>query len=121
MSRTAVESDSLKTLGLVPQLLTEISDTMIETEWETPNEPLCVRVDELLRSHKREPLLSTTGSRALIEELAARSEALEEAIREIALEVQKVAALQKGISDPAEAGAGDRLLGTVGERRSLAL
>jgi hypothetical protein len=80
-----------------------------------PDETLCARVDELIRSHKREPLLSTTGSRAFIAELAARSEGLEEAIREIALEVQKVAASQKGISDPAEAGAGDRLLGTVGE------
>jgi len=79
---------------------------------------LCERVDELLRSHKCEPLLSTTGSRALIEELAARSEGLEEAIREIALEVQEVVASQKGISDPAEAGAGDR---TVRERCSPAL
>jgi hypothetical protein len=33
MSRTAVESDIRKTLGLVPEFLTEIPDTMIETEW----------------------------------------------------------------------------------------
>lgn len=79
------------------------------------DETLCARVDELIRSHKRVPLLSTTGSRALIEELAARSEGFEKAIREIALEVQKVAASQKGISDPAEAGAGDSLLGAIGE------
>ena len=69
------------------------------------DETLCERVDELIRSHKCEPLLSTTGSRALIAELAARSQGLEEAIREIALEVQDIAASQKGISDPAEAGA----------------
>ena len=58
------------------------------------DETLCERVDELLRSHKRELLLSTTGSRALIEELAERSKGLEEAIREIALEVQEVVASQ---------------------------
>lgn len=66
------------------------------------NETLCERVDELLRTHKREPLLSTTGSRAFIAELAARSDGLEEAIREIALEVQEVAASQKGISGPSK-------------------
>ena len=70
------------------------------------DETLCERVDELLRSHKREPLLSTTGSRAFIVELAARNEGLEEAIREIALEVQEVAASQKGIAAPAKAGSG---------------
>lgn len=88
-----------------------------EAGTETLDETLCARVDELIRSHKGVPLLSTTGSRALIEELAARSEGLEEAIRQIALEAQKVAASQKGISDPAEAGAGAQAasLGAVGE------
>src|SRR5216683_6596500 len=33
MSRTEVESDIRKTLGLVPEFLTEIPDSMIETEW----------------------------------------------------------------------------------------
>jgi hypothetical protein len=33
MSRTAVESDIRKTLGLVPEFLTEIPDTILETEW----------------------------------------------------------------------------------------
>jgi hypothetical protein len=33
MSRTAVESDIRETLGLVPEFLTEIPDSMIETEW----------------------------------------------------------------------------------------
>jgi hypothetical protein len=33
MSRTAVESDIRKTLGLVPEFLTEIPDTMLEAEW----------------------------------------------------------------------------------------
>ena len=58
---------------------------------ETLNETLYARVDELISSHKREELRSTTGSRVLISELAARSEGLEKAIREIALEVQRLA------------------------------
>ena len=33
MSRTDVESDIRETLGLVPEFLTEIPDSMIETEW----------------------------------------------------------------------------------------
>lgn len=53
------------------------------------------RVDELIRSHKGERLLSTTGSRSSIEELTARTEGLEKAIREIALDVQKLAAAQR--------------------------
>ena len=68
-----------------------------------PDETLCERVDELIRSHKRKPLLSTTGSRASIEELAARSEGVEKAIREIALEVQEGRRLAEGASAPAKA------------------
>ena len=83
------------------------------------DETLCDHVDELILSHKFKPLLSTTGSRAFIEELAARIGGLEEAIREIALEVQEAAASPKGISEPANAEGGDRLLGTVSERFSL--
>lgn len=59
---------------------------------EALEETLYARVDELIRSHRREELLSTTGSRLLIEELAARSEGHELALREIALEVQRLAA-----------------------------
>ena len=55
------------------------------------DETLYTRVEELLSSHKGEELRSTTGSRVLIEELAARSEGLEKAIREIALELQRLA------------------------------
>ena len=48
------------------------------------------RVEELIDSHKIEELRSTTGSRVLISELASRTEGLEMAIREIALEVEKL-------------------------------
>jgi len=63
---------------------------------ETLDETLCERVDEAIRSHKR-PILSTTGPMAAIGELGSWSQGLEEAIREIALEVQKLAA-RDGVS-----------------------
>ncbi len=59
------------------------------------DETLYTRVDELIRSHTHQQLLSTSGSRHSIEELAARSEGHEQALREIALEVQKLAAAQE--------------------------
>ncbi len=55
------------------------------------------RVDQLVQSHKgQEPLLSTMGTQALVEELVSRTHGLEQAVREIALEVEKLAALQQG-------------------------
>jgi hypothetical protein len=59
------------------------------------DETLYTRVEELISAHKSEVARSTTGSRVLIEELAARSEGLEKAIREIALEVQRLAETQR--------------------------
>jgi hypothetical protein len=53
-------------------------------------ETLHRRVDELLAAHKG-PFLSTTGTHAAIEELIARSDAHERAIREIAREVEELA------------------------------
>jgi hypothetical protein len=52
------------------------------------------RVDEAIRSHQK-PILSTTGHQDAIEELARRYDGLELAVREIALEVQKLATSQK--------------------------
>lgn len=62
---------------------------------EVLDETLYARVDDLIRSHQRLQLLSTTGSRRAIAELVARSEGHDEALREIALEVQKLAASQE--------------------------
>ena len=62
---------------------------------QTLEETLCGRVDELIRSHRgSQPLLSTTATQVAIGELIARTEGLEKAIREIALEVEKLAASQ---------------------------
>ncbi len=53
------------------------------------------RVDELIRSHKSEhAVLSTAGTQVAIAELVARSEGLEQALREIALQVQQLTEAQ---------------------------
>jgi len=75
-----------------------LTDTLIE------------RVDKLVQPSRpsREwgnPLLSTTPSSIAIRELALRTEALENAVREIALEVQKLS--EKGWATGARAGRGN--------------
>ena len=59
---------------------------------ETLEGTLYQRVDELIRSHTGEKILSVSGSSAAIDELDARTAGLERAIREIALEVEKLGA-----------------------------
>jgi hypothetical protein len=54
---------------------------------------LLERVDRLVDANKA-PLLSTTPTSVAVGELAARVAALEEALREIALEVQNLSASQ---------------------------
>ena len=49
----------------------------------TMNETLSERVQELL-TQAREPILSTTGTRAALEALEARTQALERAVAELA-------------------------------------
>jgi hypothetical protein len=58
---------------------------------ETLTDTLIERVDKLVQANKQ-PLHSTTSTTDAIGELAARTEALEKAVREIALEVQKLSA-----------------------------
>jgi len=62
---------------------------------EVLDETLYARVDDLIRSHQRQQLLSTTGSQLSIAELTARSAGHDEALRAIALEVQKLSASLK--------------------------
>jgi hypothetical protein len=62
---------------------------------ETLTAALRDRVDEVIRAHQTEPIRSTTGTRAAIEELARRYVGLEMAVREIALEVEKLSTSQK--------------------------
>jgi len=77
----------------------------METTAESPYE----RVHEVIRAHKREPLLSTTGTRAAIAELMSRIVGLEEAIQEIALEIQRREDSEEGLSADAESAAAGRL------------
>lgn len=64
---------------------------------ESLDEGLRVRVEELTGSSKaRQPLLSTTGTQATIAELVARCDRLEQALGELAVEVETLAAVQKG-------------------------
>lgn len=61
----------------------------IDTQYQT----LSDRVDNLIHSHKDvQPLLATTTTHATIRELIARSQGLEEAVREIAREVEELVA-----------------------------
>lgn len=63
---------------------------------ETLDEALRERVDELIGSSEgRQRLLSTTGTQVAIAELIERSERLERAIAQLALEVEALAASQK--------------------------
>ena len=58
---------------------------------ETLTDNLIKRVDQIVDAHKQ-PLLSTTPCSDAVRELAARIDALEQAVREIALEVQNLSA-----------------------------
>ena len=58
---------------------------------ETPSDTLTERVRQLMQTGERPPILSTTGTRAAIESLAARTEVLEEAVRELTAVVQELA------------------------------
>jgi hypothetical protein len=49
----------------------------------------------LIESHRTQALLSTTGAPAAIGELARRNEGLEEAVRALALAVEKLAAADR--------------------------
>jgi hypothetical protein len=60
---------------------------------ETMTDTLVERVGRLVQASKA-PLLSTTPTSAAVRELAARTDALEHAVQEIAREVQELAAAQ---------------------------
>jgi hypothetical protein len=67
----------------------EASMVVLQQDSDGSFEPsLSERVNGLIGSHEARPLLSTTGTQAAIAELAHRTQALELAVREIALEVQ---------------------------------
>ena len=68
---------------------------------QTLDQTLAQRVDETFAAHSQEKLLSTTGTRSAVEELARRNEGLEMIVRELALEVQRLSETVAGLSEPA--------------------
>ncbi len=58
----------------------------------TPTEGLAARVDELIKSHHTQALLSTTSTTAAVGELVGRNEGLEQAIRALALAIENLGA-----------------------------
>ena len=59
------------------------------------SESLVERVHALVEPGQWEPILSTTGTRAAVDSLAARVEILEEAVRELTVAVQELARSQR--------------------------
>ncbi len=67
----------------------------------TLDKTLSESVDELVESHRQRPFRSTMGTQAAIAELIDRNEGLELAIHRLAVEVERLAALQRGGEQPA--------------------
>jgi len=56
------------------------------------SDTLTQRVEDLIESHHHERLLTTTAARVVMDELVERNDGLEQAVRELALEVQRLRA-----------------------------
>jgi hypothetical protein len=61
----------------------------------TATDGLVAHVEQLIESHRTQPLLSTTGVPGAIGELARRNEGLEQAIRALALAIEHLAATDR--------------------------
>jgi hypothetical protein len=83
---------SVRNGGVPSSKCRPISAIEREANVETLNQTLAQRVDKLLESHHHERLLTTTGTRAAVEELSQRNEGLEKIVRELALEVEGLSA-----------------------------
>jgi hypothetical protein len=68
----------------------------------TLDKTLSESVHELVESHRQRPFRSTMGTQAAIAELIDRNEGLELAIHRLAVEVERLAALQEGGEQPAD-------------------
>ena len=67
------------------------------------------RFDELAGpNNNRQPILSTTGTQVAIAELIARNERLERAVGELSLEIEALAASQRGGTEAHSAAASER-------------
>jgi hypothetical protein len=59
---------------------------------EHVNDTLVKRVEQVMQAYRGHEIRSTTGTQAAIEELAARNEALEEVVCELASELERLTA-----------------------------
>lgn len=76
---------------------------------DTLDEALRARIDALAGSDKgRQPILSTTGTQVAIAELIARNDRLEQLICELSLEIEALAASQRGGTEAHSAAASER-------------
>ena len=76
---------------------------------DTLDEALRARIDELAGSdERRQPILSTTGTQVAIAELIARNDRLERAVGELSLEIEALAASQRGGTASQVAAESDR-------------
>ncbi|HEX5584895.1 hypothetical protein [Gaiella sp.] len=73
------------------------------------DDALRARIDELAGSNKgRQPILSTTGTQVAIAELIARNDRLERLVGELSLQIETLAASQRGDTPMDVASASDR-------------
>ncbi len=70
-------------------------DLQAQIEKQAAMTGLVARIDELIESHRTQPLLSTTGMPGAIGELARRNEGLDQAVRALARAVEKLAATDR--------------------------
>lgn len=76
---------------------------------DTLDEALRAGIDELAGSDEgRQPILSTTGTQVAIAELIARTDRLERVVGELSLEIEALAASQRGRTAAEIAAAPDR-------------
>ena len=76
---------------------------------DTLDEALRERIDALAGSDKgRQPIRSTTGTQVAIAELIARTDRLERVVAELSIEIETLAATQRGGTAAHIAAASDR-------------
>ncbi len=76
---------------------------------ETLDEALRARIDDLTGADRgRQPILSTTGTQVAIAELIARNDRLERIVGELSLEIEALAASQRGGTAAQVAAESDR-------------
>ena len=79
---------------VVGYALVQTDDPRVEEEanMESMTDTLAGRVDQMIKAYRGREIGSDTGTRACVEELIARNEALEEIVRALAVELERLTA-----------------------------